>query len=273
MRKEVIKLKVRDIEVGNRIGETPKFRIYLGTTKDAQPVILKVAKTFEDGDILAREAGKFNILRSFEEQVAKFEADQGGSNSHYDLLFAILLASFLEPTQEDRRINVFAMPDIDLGKLIPLTKLHAETEIDTRTSIWILGRFFKFYSFFELLANDEDYPVIPRYPFFSPDDYLIGPERHRLIYYNFSGDMADVIATDFVKAISRFVLDWVVVGDDPAEQDYLALLGDFSKYGRCSFEEAHGDLYALVKKHWGISYHPFTYRDRDTIIWKTIKED
>ena len=255
--------------MGSRIGESSKFRIYLGTMDDEQPVILKVAKTFEDGDILAEEAGKFNILRSFEEQVAKFEADQGGSNSHYDWLFANLLSSFMEPTQGDRRINVFATPDIDLSKLIPLTKLHAEVEIDTRTSIWILGRFLKFYSFFELLATD----IVIRYPIFSPDDYLIGPGKHRLIYYNFSGDIEDVVAYDFVKAVSRFILNWVVVGDDPAEQAYLKLLKDFSESGRDTFEKAHGDLYRLVEGLWGIKYHPFIYRDRSTIAWKTIKED
>ena len=267
-------MRIRDIEVGPRIGETTWFRVYLGTTDYKQPVILKVAKTSrdDDDDTLAREANKFNTLRAFGEQIAKSEAGQNENSPHYDRLFANLLASFLESTQGDRRINVFATPDIDLDKLIPLTKLHAKAEIDTRTSIWILGRFFKFYSFFELLAADGDNPIA-RYPFFRPDDYLIGPERHRLIYYNFSGDMADVVATDFVKATSKFILDWVVVGDDPAEQEYLELLRDFSKYGRCSFEESHGDLYRLVERLWGIHYHPFTYRDRDTIIWKTIKED
>ena len=264
-------MKVRNIEVGDRIGEASRFRIYLGTTEDKQPVILKVAKTFEDGGTLAEEASKFNILRAFGEQVAKFETDQGKKSSRYDWLFANLLSSFLEPTQGDRRINVFSAPDVDLSKLIPLTKLHAKVEIDTRTSIWILGRFFKFYGFFELIAADGDNPVT-RYPIFSPDDYLIGPEKHRLIYYNFSGDMADVIAIDFVEAISKFILDWVVVGDEPAEQEYLKLLKDFSEHGRDSFEKAHGDLYELVRKLWGIQYHPFTYRNRDTITWNTIRE-
>lgn len=268
----MIRLRVRNIEVGDRIGEAPKFRIYLGTLDGTRPVILKVAKTFEDGDVLAEEAGKFNILRTFEEQVAKFEADHNGGNSHYDWLFANLLSSFMEPTQGDRRINVFTTPDVNLSKLIPLTKLHAEVEIDTRTSIWILGRFFKFYGFFELLAASEDTPIA-RYPLFSPDDYLIGPERHRLIYYNFSGDMADVVATDFIKVISKFVLNWVAIEDNPAEQQYLKLLQDFSEHGRCSFKEVHEDLYRLIEELWGIQYHPFTYRDRGTIIWKTIKED
>ena len=49
-------MKVRGIEVGNRIGESPKFRIYLGTDDEGQSVILKVAKTFEDGDILSDDS-------------------------------------------------------------------------------------------------------------------------------------------------------------------------------------------------------------------------
>ena len=265
----MIRLRVRNIEVGPRIGEASKFRIYLGAMDGGQSVILKVAKTFEDGDILAREASEFNILSSFAEQIAKLEANQGGSNSHYDWLFAKLLSSFMEPTQGDRHINVFMAPDTDIGELFPLTKLHAEVEIDTRTSIWIFGRFLKFYSFFELLAASGDNPIA-RYPIFSPDDYLIGPEKHRLIYYNFSGDIADVVADDFVRAISKFILDWVVVGDSSSEQEYLELLEDFSEFGRNSFEQAHRDLYTLVKRCWGIQYYPFTYRKRKTDIWKKI---
>lgn len=265
--------KVRNIEIGNRIGEASKFRIYSGKTDEGEQVILKVAKTFEDGDILAVEAGKFNILKTFEAQVALLQKEQGcPRNSHYDWLFANLTSSFMEPTQGDRRINVFTIPDIDLSKLIPLTKLHGEIEIDTRTSIWIIGRFLKLYSFFELLTASKDDPVT-RYPLFSPDDYLIGPEKHRLIYYNFSGDMADVVAFDFVKAVAKFILSWTVIGDNSAEQRYFDLLKNFSEYGRNSFEEAHGDLYKLVEELWGIQYHPFTYRDRNTIIWKTIKEN
>lgn len=203
-------LRVKNIEVWNRIGEASKFRIYSGKTDNGEQVILKVAKKFEDGDILAEEASKFNILRTFETQVSLLQKQQGHTNSHYDWLFANLNSSFMEPTQGDRRINVFMIPDIDLNKLIPLTKLHDKIEIDVRTSAWILGRFLKFYSFFELLAASED-DSVAKYPLFSPDDYLIGPENHRLIYYNFSGDMADVVAFDFVKAITKFVLDWTVI--------------------------------------------------------------
>ena len=262
----MVRLKVRDIEVGRRIGESSKFRIYLGKTPSEQSVILKVAKTFEDGDVLALEAGEFNILYVFSEQIAKFERKAGLESARYDLLFANLIASFLEPTQDDRRINVFAMPEIDVSELIPLTKLSSTVEIDARTSVWILGRLFKFYSFFELIAADGDNPI-SRYPFFSPDDYMIGPEKHRIIYYNFTGDLADVVAYNYVRAVASFVFNWTVFNNDPIEQEYRNLLKDFVEVGRDSFEQAHKELYDLVKKIWGISYYPFTYRDCGSMVW------
>lgn len=264
--------KVRGIEVGNRIGEASKFRIYLGTTAENQQVIVKVAKTFEDGDILAEEAGKFNIIRAFNSDIAALEEQEGRQNSHYDWLFANLLSSFMEASQGDRRINIFTIPDTELSKLVPLKKLSTDTEIDSRSSVWILGRFLKMYSFFELLAASGDNPV-KSYPLFSPSDYLIGPEHHRLVYYNFSGDMADVVAFDFVKAVAKFILEWAALDSNSEDQEYLKLLEDFAKDGRSSFEEAHADLYNLVERLWGRKYHPFTYRERGTLIWKNMKED
>lgn len=262
-------MKVRNYEVGALIGEASKFRVYLGED-NAQKIVMKVAKTFEDGDSLADEASWFNVLRVFIAQVAKMQEQNRETNSHYDWLFANLTASFLEPSQKDRRINFFKVVDIDLDQLIPLPKLRTETEIDARTSVWILGRFLKIYSFYELLAVSGDNPII-RYANFSPGDYLIGPETHRLIYYNHSGSVAEVVANDYVKTITQFILEWVGIEDDAAEQKYLQLLNDFATNGRGTFEEAHIDLYRLIKELWGIQYHPFTYRDHGTSRWKTIK--
>ncbi len=265
-------MKVRDIEVGKLIGETSKLRIYLGSTDAKQSVILKVAKTFDDGHILAEEASKFNEMRAFKDEIFKLEEKQGKENSHYDWLFADLQASFMEPTQDDRRINVLSMPDIEIDKLTPLIKLSNGTEIDTWTSIWILGRFLKLYSFFELLAASMDCPVV-EYPIFSPGDYLIGPKEHRLIYYNFSGKINDVVAMDFIKAITKFILDWVAIGDREEEQKYFNLLKDFSETGRDTCERAHRELYKLVEELWGIGYHPFVYRERGTSYWNVIREE
>ena len=262
-------MKVRNYEVGKLIGEASKFRIYLGSD-NARQVVMKVAKTFEDGDSLVEEARWFNVLQALIAQVAEMQEKSTGTNSHYEWLFANLVSSFLEPSQQDRRINIFEVIDTDFIQLTPLPKLRAKTKIDTRTSIWILGRFLKIYSFYELLADSGDNPIV-RYANFSPGDYLIGPERHRLIYYNHSGSMTDVIANDYVRVITKFILEWVVINEDDAEQKYLQLLSDFVTNGRATCEEAHTELYQLVRKLWGIKYHPFTYCDLETNKWKTIE--
>ena len=87
-------MKVRDIEVGELIQESPTFRIYLGTAPDGREVILKVAKTYDDGQSLIDEASTFSEMAIFEEQIAQFEEEQTGQNSHYDWLFANLMKSF-----------------------------------------------------------------------------------------------------------------------------------------------------------------------------------
>lgn len=264
-------MKVKNIEVGPLIGVAPKFRVYPGKTDDGKSVILKVAKTFEDGDALMDDASKFTRLSAFEKELAKFEMEQNGSNSHYDWLFAHLESSFLEPTQNDRRINVYTAPGIEIDKLIPLSKLRLDTEIDARTSIWILGRLFKFYSLFELQAASEE-RASPRYPNFWLDDFLIAPKEHRLVYYNYSGEYDSLFANEDVKKISYYIKKWAVCGEDPAEQEYLALLEDFENSGRKSFAEAHRELYALVERNWGFKYHPFTHREQGTIVWNTINK-
>ena len=269
-------MKVRDIEVGELIQESPTFRIYLGTAPDGREVVLKVAKTCDDGQPLIDEASTFSEMAIFEEQIAQFEEEQTGQNSHYDWLFANLMKSFSEPTQGDRRINVFSMPDTEIAKLMQLQKLQSETEIDAKTSVWILGRLFKFYGFFELMGvgeGEEKEFYTAEYPVFSPDNFFIGPERHRIICYNIPERTLCTFANDEVKAVTKFILDWLVVEDDPKEQEYKELLEDFAARGREKFGNAHRELYELVRELWGRSYYPFTYRDRGTLLWKTIKEE
>lgn len=266
--------KVRDYEVGTQLGISKKFRVYTGERSDGKPVIMKVAKTFDSGDILAVEAGWFNQMRTFSDEIRRLEA-KSGKDSHYNWLFARLEASFMEPTQGDRRINVFTLPDVDFSKVVPLAKLVRQTEIDTKTSIWVLGRLFKLYSFFELFAIENEAPAV-EYPVFSLDNFLIEPEKHRIIYYNYSGKNDDVIANEYVKQITKEVLAWASVEDDDEAsgkpQKYQELLEELAEKGCLTFETAHIMLYQLVDELWGRVYYPFTYRERETTTWKTIKE-
>ena len=274
-------MEIRGITVGNLIGETSKVRLYLGEipnkettnkTATSKEVLIKVAKTFDDNGVLADEAGKFTALKAFEDEVSALQQQQSGQNAHYDWLYARIENSFLEPTQGDRRINVYSMPDTQLNKLVPLPKLYAGAQIDARTSAWILGRLFKFFSFFELLAASGENPIVD-YPCFSAGDFFIGPERHRVIYCNYSGEQRDVAAFDRVKKVTKYIRDWVVIDEDVLEDvKYSKLLTDLSELGRPTFEEAHRYFYEVIEQLWGIQYYPFTYRDRNESTWKTIKE-
>ena len=97
-------MKVKDIEVGTRIGESSKFRIYLGKKADGQSVILKVAKTFEDGVVLAKESAKLYQMSLLADEIETFEKKGGVPGTSYNWLFAKIETSFMEPTQDDRRI-------------------------------------------------------------------------------------------------------------------------------------------------------------------------
>ena len=267
-------MKIRGIEVdpNDFFAQTKRFRVYLGNSDKDGPVILKVAKTFDDNDVLNEDAATCTRLRISSQEIDEYELRKGENRSRFDLLFTNLISTFIEPTQGDRRINVYQAPDTELSKLLPLSKLIADYEIDARSCVWMIGRIFKFYILFEMdELNGET--VGARYPDFYPEDYLVGPERHRVIYYNYSGGELDSIADDYVKAIAKCFLDWIVVNDE-AEQKIYDLLKDFSEHGRSKFYEAHTDLYALARELWGRGvYYPFTYRVRGTIAWQKQKEE
>lgn len=251
----------KGIKIGNKIGETSKFRIYTGE-KDGETLIVKVAKTFEDGEVLQREAAKFTGLNN---QIAHIST-LAGPEAGYELLLAHIDKSFLEPTQGDRRINVLSSPKVSMDELVPLPKLYNNTVIDARTSVWILGRLYKLYNLFELVKSINSDDAV-KYPLFSPGDYLVSPEYHRVVYYNFSGEIEDSLATNFVRAVTKFIRTWV---DEDSDKEYLNLLDKLTSEGRDTFEQAHQELYELVEKLWGIGYYPFTYKDKGTNYYKTI---
>lgn len=264
-------ISINEIEILNLIGESSKFRVYLGQRSD-EKVIVKVAKTFEDNQSLADDAKMFNSMKAFETHLQSIVEYSHQKAPGYNLLFADLLSSSMEPTQGDRRINIFTMPDVELDQLMPLTKLSSQMKIDARTSVWILGRFFKLYGMFEIMREAEGADAC-KYPVFSENDYLISPGAHRLIYYNFSEEICDIYATDIVRRISSYMLSWIDFDDTDENQQFKQLLEDFSKNGRKTSAEAHKDLYDLVRELWGISYYPFTYRINETLEWKVMKEE
>lgn len=287
---DVVTLTVKSADSGGTIdvnmdrgvvGETDKFRIYIGVSHGLsgdQPVILKVAQNPSGNDLLAAESGRISRLNAFADEITEIETGKVESEkSRPDLLVAVLVHSYVDTSQLGHRINVFTTPEVGPGGLVALAELYERVEIDPRTSVWILGRLFKFYSIFEMIAERErtrkDARPMYEYPLFSPGDYLIGPWRHRVIYYNYSeGALGYYLdATDFVKVMSKYILEWTVFGSD--DKTYREMLSDLAEHGRSTFKEAHADFYQLVEELWGVKYHPFTYRYRGEAEWKTMREE
>ena len=262
--------KVRDIEIGRLFGKSERVHIYLGT-KAQEPVILKVAATIDDNDVITDESSFFNVLDNKITEIDELQSRIGEKLAHYGWLFTKPIDLFMEETQGNRYISVYAIPEIKPEDITSMTKLCNNVEIDVRTSVWIIGRLLKIYGFFELMSLEDS--NVTKYPQFSADSYLIDPKHHRVLFYNCPSKVyEDVTASDYIKAISNFMLGWVCANDDPDEQEYVELLKDFAEKGRGKASEAHTELYDLVKEKWGIQYYPFTYRDHGAALWIKIEE-
>ena len=262
-------MNVRGYEVGKMFGESTKQRLYLGSS-ESQPVVIKVAKTTADNQFLAEDAKWFSRLRTLNQEIVSMQAQQQRTSAHYELLFAQLVSSFMEPTQGNRQINVYAYPETSLECLVPLPKLQQTTRIDARTTVWILGRLFKLYGMYELMAASTS-RLTPEYALFYPSDYLIDPLKHRLIVYNYSGQYRGGSAAGLIAQIAQYLLQWSAMEDGETELQYYALLKDFSQFGRQTFNLAHQELYQLVGNLWGYHYYPFTYRDTHSDMWQTYQ--
>ena len=253
---EVIYVIGEGVKLTRKIADGKKFRVYTGLSGEDM-VVVKVANTVDDNSKLKAETVNFCELRIFDHYINSFQRETLGVEPvNYKRLFANLKSSFLD--EDGRMVNVFSFPDIEVDKLIPLLKIYKDMKIDARTSVWILGRLFKLYSMSELEAvmHKTD---IKKYRLFSLGDYLIGPESHELVYYNYSGVVDSLSAVSFIKVISKTIDEWVIRTGDSLEGQYLSLLDDFKENGRETFDNAHEELYKLIRCIWGSKYHPFTY--------------
>lgn len=284
-------MMIKDVKIVKLVGEAENFRLYTGK-RGNETVLVKVAKTIDDNQLLAMEAGRANEMKEFNTQLEDFDKKNDRESPAFGLLFAELLYSFTESTQGDRRINVFRINGVEADNLIPLTKVAYQTIIDPRTSVWIIGRFFKLYFFYELMADfltGLDHPdhekVNPHYPVFNPDDYFIDIAGHHLIYFGFSPTFEGASANPYIKDITRFMLDWLHEDCDKDTDDYInsvkyiEQLWYFRDHNISTARCAHTELYSLVRELWGIEFYPFTYQNKNapgswiTLNNKNIKED
>lgn len=259
---------IKNIEIINKIAEAKRYDIYSGI-EDGKYLIVKVSKSIEDSSVLNEEAAELMRLNVASRSIDRIEDEHKYIKSRYDRLFIQLKKSFFDG-EDLKRVIVLGSDTVDIENLVPLTKLHNNVIIDARTSAWIIGRLFKFYGLYEIMALMDNSNII-EYPLFTPNSFLIGPNEHNLMYYNMAGKSQEVKATSFVKAIAKFIKDWAEPVSDE-DNEYMALINDMASNGRDNFDSSHEELYKTIRKLWGKEFYQFTYKDRGTLCFKKLQE-
>lgn len=136
-------LRVKNIEVGNRIGEASKFRIYSGKTDSGEQVILKVAKTFEDGDILwTNRVGEplETAVKWCEEHGLRLDAVNDNLPESVEFFGTNTRKIYADEFIDDRMVQGFNLPYYGEPKIKELTpeelfRLYQERYLDGRDPV------------------------------------------------------------------------------------------------------------------------------------------
>ncbi len=249
----------------------PQLETFLAT-KDEEMFLLKCSIDLDSAHYLNTEFKKFMLFNMVEDKIKELLP----TDPAYNLLFAKTVLSRTS-VEDGCRVNIYTLTDMDYEDLSLLSELATNVFINARTCVWIIGRLFKLYSFYELAAREnEEFSDTNRYiidfPAFNPQEYFVSTKHHRLVYYHFGESKRFTVANEYVKDITNFMLNWTDFSNDDYDQGYKKLLQDFAENGRESFFEAHTELYDYVKETWGKGYYPFTYRGENMSYWVSITE-
>lgn len=265
---------IRDYKLVRLFHETPQAWCFIGTNQHTFPAdsrcIVKVSKTFEDGDKLAEEDEHFRLLRASCGDVTEHVKIYYAKGVNFARMFTERIDSFIEPTLDDCRVNVSAFnSDICVDNLVKLPDLR-QCRIDARTSVWLFQQFLELYSFYDIMADYYDSPLM-QFPMFCDADYLVDPLYHRLVLYGFSGKAYDTTAHQQFRIMAQYFVNWTVFGTDEQGLIYRQLLMDFARLGTPFFWEAYGKLSNTVPTEWLTKHRPFTYRAPGSKSWRQMK--
>ncbi len=261
----------RMYHVGDRVAETPEYRLYLCSPEgDGQGQLLQVATDVAQNGMLDRGAYFLEQLLArageLEEMYTKIKTNPE-SKLHYELGFPALVDSFLLTEQGERRANVLAFRNIDdTRRMVPLHNVvHRDQQrVDLRSSVWILGKLLKIVAF----AHGADITINQ----ITPGNVLIEPSQHGVLVFNWGNaqrhpdGVTRIDASEEVKAAAQTVFavlggtdEGGIPGDGSKEFDqYSEYLMVLRENGHRSAQEAHRDFYELVDQLWERGFYPFT---------------
>jgi hypothetical protein len=268
----IIRSPTAAYEVGNLIGHTADYSVYLAADVDTQEeYLLKIASDATRNGLLDREAfllGK--IQTEIARRDAEYQRERGDETKRlgYHRCFPRIAESFTVPEQGARRVNLVAIYGNEpLTSLVPLEqwRTRERVRLDPKTSAWIMGRLLKILTLTHPLGVE-----IGR---LNGGNILVNPEEHHVLLFDWSaarhhpGPLPKQLAREELKAAATQVV--FALGGDPrtgalpaSEQLPDSRYADFLKRlidGERSEPISTGaEFYDLVDDLWERGFHPFT---------------
>lgn len=243
------------------------YRLYLAETPSGKgKCFLRLPETRLGNGDMQFEVEKLEFLEEASNKIEALYHEQKkdpNARVHYDWLIPRLEDSFItDESQDKRQANLISFVDAKVGDFFPLVQLMQKYKVDTKTTAWILGRFFKLQTF----ADDVDLCFN-----FWPDQVVIEPKMHRMVYLGWNLHEASHEWNN-VARMARCMLDFTLAGDTPEDAGFMKNLELLATISDMSGMQAHRTLYTVIHKYWGRKYHPFTYYDLKTATWHSLTD-
>ena len=259
-------------QVGDLVKNTDLFRVYICyQVETKRQCLLQITTAVEHNGALDRAAYMLKQLAiraaEVEKAYAKVKSDPKAL-LNYQLGFPEVLDSFICQEQGGRRVTILAFGCAEkVSQLVPLTNITDKDRqrIDTRTSVWPMGKTLKLLSF----LHNEGVSVNNM----SGDNILIVPETHCVLIFDFSALQAydsgfipaDRRRNDIAQAAKAVI---VAMGGNPTKGNfpdsdestakYEDILLRLAKGNFSNAQNAHTTFYEIVDAIWPKEYYPFT---------------
>ena len=269
---------INGYEVGALFHETPTARMYTGTRlSDGREVILKVSRSVRNNYDLKEDVKRISTIS----EAIKFVSEHYPSQDNCARLERAVAhpeGYFSEPRQFDHLVSVWTLSEvIKLDELVPLGRLLNDAEVDARTMAWIMLDILVLYRAMDIYKCHNQ--LWPNFPLPSLDNFLVGPEHHWLVFFDNIYGIYPTWDTNrlpkvFCETLQKSIGDTRPDGPTEDEAEFRAALdrlGEENKRGFIGLKEEYEMKVSRLWDYWVFEYYPFTFRQRDSDRWQTIR--
>lgn len=260
----------REYEIGDKVAETPVYRLYLcQRIKSKEVNLLQIAADVSRSGDLDRAAYILDALlqhaKDLEEKYDRVKKDPN-NKLNYQLCLPRITDTFVSDSQGSRRIHVVGFHGVDdARRMVPLHFIvdKDKRRVDARTSVWILGKLLKILAF----AHSAGVSIGD----ISPGNILIEPDKHYVVVFNWTQariypeGLPDELVRQEIALAAESVLKVLgsesgLCADDGLKQfePYFQYVAKLAAEGGVDAVVAHREFYELADALWPRGYHPFT---------------